>query len=202
LRRLLLVLLSIIAIGVVGWVERTSLLQRVAELWIVFDEIAPADAVAVLGGGIEDRPFAAADYYRRGLVKSVLLSNVHVGPAEHLGALPTQVVATREILFKLGVPESAVEIFGDDLSNTHDEVLSLRAWARRTGARSIIVPTEIFPARRVRWMLHRVFGEDVAIRVVALDPELYKRDDWWQHEEGIISFQNEVLKYLYYRIRY
>jgi uncharacterized SAM-binding protein YcdF (DUF218 family) len=201
LRRLLLVLF-IITSGVVGWVERTFLLQQVADLWIVSDEIAPADAVVVFGGGIEDRPFAAADYYRRGLVKIVLLSNVHVGPAEHLGALPTQAGAMQEILFKLGVPESAIEIFGNDLSNTHDEVLSLRAWAQRTGARSIIVPTEIFPTRRVHWMLHRVFGEDVAIHVVALEPQLYPRCDWWQHEDGVVTFQNEILKYVYYRVRY
>jgi uncharacterized SAM-binding protein YcdF (DUF218 family) len=202
LRRLLLVLLAIIGVGLVGWIERRPLLHWGTELWIVSDDLAPADAVAVFGGGIEDRPFAAADYYRRGLVRRVFLSNVHVGPAEHLGALPTQVAAMREILFKLGVPESAIEIFGNDLSNTHDEVLSLRAWAQRTGARSIIVPTEIFPARRVRWMLHRVFGEDVTIRVVALEPQLYHRDDWWQHEEGVVSFQNEIIKYLFYRIKY
>ena len=65
--------------------------------------------VAVFGGGLEGRPFAAAAYYRRGLVTRILVSNVHVGPAEHLGALPTQVTATREVLFKLGVPESAIE---------------------------------------------------------------------------------------------
>ena len=202
MRRLLLVLLAIITVGVVGWLERTFLLQRVADVWIVSDELAPADAVAVFGGGIEDRPFAAAEYYHRGLVRRVLLSNVHVGPAEHLGAMPAQAPATREILSKLGVPESAIEVFGVDLSNTHDEVLSLRAWAQHTGVRSIIVPTEIFPARRVRWMLHRVFGNDATIRVVALEPQLYHRDDWWQHEEGFVSFQNEFLKYLYYRIRY
>ena len=26
--------------------------------------------------------------------------------------------------------------------------------------------------------------------------------DWWQHEEGVIAFQNEVIKYLYYRFKY
>jgi uncharacterized SAM-binding protein YcdF (DUF218 family) len=192
----------ITAVGVVGWVERTRLLQWVADLWIVSDELAPADAVAVFGGGIEDRPFAAAEYYRRGLAKRVLLSNVHIGPAEHIGAMPTQVTATREILFKLGVPETAVEVFGNELSNTHDEVLALHAWVQRTGTRSIIVPTEIFPARRVRWMLHHIFSEDIAIHVVALDLPLYRRDDWWEHEEGIVSLQNEILKYVYYRFRY
>jgi uncharacterized SAM-binding protein YcdF (DUF218 family) len=202
LQRLLVVLLALVGIGAVGWVERRPLLQLVVEAWIVSDPVAPADAVVVLGGGLENRPFAAASYYRQGLVKKIVLSNVHVGPAEHLGTLPTQVGATREILFKLGVPESAIETFGDDLSNTHDEALALRTWAERAGARSIIVPTEIFPARRVRWVLHRVFGSDVVIRVVTQDPPTYRRDDWWQHEEGVVSFQNEIVKYLYYRMKY
>jgi uncharacterized SAM-binding protein YcdF (DUF218 family) len=202
LLRFLVVLLALVGIGVVGWVERRSLLRSAADAWIVSDPIAPADAVAVFGGGLEDRPFAAAAYYRQGLVKRILVSNVHVGPAEHLGALPTQMVATREILFKLGVPESAIETFGDDLSNTHDEALALRAWAGRTGARSIIVPTEIFPTRRTRWMLHRVFDNTVAIHVVALELQRYRPDDWWRHEESVVGFQNEIIKYLFYWMKY
>ena len=197
-----MVLAAIAALGGAVWLDRRPLLKSAADLWVVSDEIAPADAVAVLGGGIEDRPFAAADYYREGLVKKVVLSNVRIGPAENLGALPSQVEATRDILLKLGVPASAIETFGSDLSNTHEEALALRAWAERTGARTIIVPTEIFSARRVRWMLGRVFSRDVYIRVPALDPPKYRCDDWWQHEEGVISFQNEIIKYVYYRIRY
>jgi hypothetical protein len=81
-------------------------------------------------------------------------------------------------------------------------VLALRAWADRNGARTIIVPTEIFSGRRVRWMLHRAFGDAIAISVPALDPGEYRVDDWWKHEAGLIAFQNEILKYLYYRIKY
>jgi uncharacterized SAM-binding protein YcdF (DUF218 family) len=200
--RVLAVLAALVAVGAVLWLDRRPLLESAADHWIVSDQITLADAVAVLGGGIEDRPFAAAEYYRRGLVKKVLLSNVHVGPAENIGAMPSEVEATRDILLKLGVPSGAIETFGSDLSNTHEEALALRAWAERTGARSIIVPTEIFSARRVRWTLDRVFGNHVLIRVPALDPATYRCGDWWRHEEGVISFQNEVIKYIYYRIRY
>jgi uncharacterized SAM-binding protein YcdF (DUF218 family) len=195
-------LAAMLALGAVGWGDHRPLLRSVADVWVVSDQIAPADAVAVFGGGLDDRPFAAAAYYRQGLVTRVLISNVRKGPAENLGAVPSQVEVTREILRKLGVPNSAIETFGSDLLNTHQEALALRVWAERTGARSIIVPTEIFPARRTRWMLTRVFGNDGVIRVPALDPPVYRRDDWWQHEEGIVNFQNEILKYLYYRIRY
>jgi hypothetical protein len=33
--------------------------------WVVSDSIAPADAIVVLGGGLETRPFAAADLYTK-----------------------------------------------------------------------------------------------------------------------------------------
>jgi uncharacterized SAM-binding protein YcdF (DUF218 family) len=184
------------------WADHRPLLQSVANAWIVSDPIAPADAVAVFGGGLDDRPLAAAEYYRQGLAKTVLISNVSPDPVENLGAAPSDVEATREILLKKGVPNQAIETFGRDLSNTHDEAMALRAWAERTGARSIIVPTEIFSTRRVRWVLDRVFGDDVVIRVLALHRPNYGRDDWWQHDEGIANFEREMIKYVFYRIRY
>lgn len=203
LRRRLLVLAAAVAVlGVVAWFERQQLLRTAAEVWIVSDEPAPADAVAVFGGGIEDRPFAAARYYHEGLVNKVLVSNDPVGPAAQLGIMPSDAAANRAVLLKLGVREADIEIFGNELSNTHEEVLALREWATRMGAKSIIVPTEIFSARRVRWMLRRAFGKEIDIRVPALDPVQYRADNWWRYEAGLIDFQNEVIKYLYYRLRY
>jgi hypothetical protein len=68
----------------------------------------------------------------------------------------------------------------------------------------LIIPTEIFPARRVSWMFRREFvGTGVRIEVPSFDPaRLYTRANWWKTEDGVISFQNEVLKYLYYRLKY
>lgn len=203
LRRASLALFAaVMALGISAWLGREPLLRWIADVWIVSDPIGPADAVAVFGGGIEDRPFAAAAFYRDGLVKKVLVSNVHVGPTEKLGVTQAQTAVTRDVLVKLGVPGSDIEVFGDDLGNTHQEVAALRAWADRSGAHSVIVPTEIFSARRVSWMLHRTFGGRMLIYVPALDPPDYGRDDWWHHVEGIISFQNELIKYIYYLLKY
>jgi uncharacterized SAM-binding protein YcdF (DUF218 family) len=201
-RGLWALLAVVIAVGVAAWVGRQPLLRTAADLWIVSDRIAPADAVAVFGGGVDDRPFAAAAYYGQGLVKKVLVSDVEPGRAESIGVLSSHAAANRAVLTKLGVPEADIESFGHHLANTHEEALALHDWALRTGARSIIVPTEIFSARRVRWTLHEVFGDTVAIRVPALDPIKYHSNDWWQHEAGLIGFQNEVLKYIYYRFKY
>jgi hypothetical protein len=43
------------------WIKRGVLLRGAADLWIVSDPITPADAVVVLGGEINTRPFEAAN---------------------------------------------------------------------------------------------------------------------------------------------
>jgi hypothetical protein len=65
-------------------------------------------------------------------------------------------------------------------------------------------PTEIFSARRVHWMFNREFaGTGVSIMVPSFDPpRLYTRADWWKTEDEMLAFQNEILKYLYYRLKY
>jgi uncharacterized SAM-binding protein YcdF (DUF218 family) len=201
-RRLLAASAVLAVLGIGAWVIREWFLLSAADLWIVSDPIGPADAVAVFGGGLADRPFAAAEYYRQGLVKKILVSNDGESPAEKFGVVMSEVAANEAVLLKLGTPASAIETFGNALGNTHQEVLALRAWAERHNLRSIIVPTEIFSTRRVRWMLHRAFGSEFVIRVIALDPPDYRRDDWWRHAHGVTGFKTEAIKYFYYLFKY
>jgi uncharacterized SAM-binding protein YcdF (DUF218 family) len=183
----MLVLLAVVApVAIGGWSAREWLLCAAADRWIVSDPPGPADAVAIFGGGVADRPFAAAQYYKQSLVTKILVDDPD----------------SKTVLLKIGVPASAIETFGYNLKNTHQEALALRAWAEQTKTHSIIVPTEIFSARRVRWTLHRVLSPGTSIRVPALVPPDYGRADWWQNDGGMFAFQNELLKYLYYRIRY
>ena len=44
-----------------GWLDRTQILRAAARAWVVSDSIVPADAIAVLAGGVKTRPIAAAD---------------------------------------------------------------------------------------------------------------------------------------------
>jgi uncharacterized SAM-binding protein YcdF (DUF218 family) len=202
LRGALVLCALLVLLGAATWFERGPLLRSVADLWIVSDQVGPADAVAIFGGGLEQRPFVAAAYYRQGLVRKILVTNIGSSPAERLGVLQSHVETNRRVLLELGVPDAAIESIGSNLSNTYEETLALRAWAERTGAHNIIVPTEIFSARRVRWMLNRVFPDGKIVRVPAIEPLGYRRDDWWMHERGLIGFQNEIIKYVYYRFKY
>jgi uncharacterized SAM-binding protein YcdF (DUF218 family) len=194
----------LLALGVIAaWFWRGTLLRSAGGLWIVADPIAPSDAIVVLGGGVDTRPFAAADYYKRGLAKQILVADVRISPIERLEILPRHSDLNREVLIKLGVPAGAIVNFGRDVRNTYDEAQGLVAWAHAASARSVIVPTEMFSTRRVRWLLRKELGAmHVEVRVQSLPPLEYGIEDWWQQEQGIITFQNEVLKYVYYRFKY
>jgi uncharacterized SAM-binding protein YcdF (DUF218 family) len=186
-----------------AWFARAPVLRSVARLWIVSDAVTPADAVAVFGGGLDTRPFAAAEYYHKGLAKKILLADSRLSPSEKLEVVSRHAELNRQVLLKLGVPNQNIETVGTAVSNTREEALALREWADRTGARRIIVPTELFSSRRVRWMLERAFeGTHVQVEVVTVGSIEYTPADWWQHEEGLIAFQNELIKYVYYRIKY
>jgi uncharacterized SAM-binding protein YcdF (DUF218 family) len=200
-----------LAVGVLGfgllcvllWAGRAPLLRGCANLWIVNQEPARADAIVVLGGGLENRPFAAAKLFRAGLAPKILLMNVKPAPTTELGILPTEEELTRKVLLSQGVPETNLVAIGQAVANSHDEALAVREWGRQTGARRLIIVTDLFHTRRVRWLYAKeLAGTGMKVTVVAVRLREYSAQDWWLHEQGLISFQNEVLKYVFYRIRY
>ena len=126
-------------------------------------------SVAVLGGGLEVRPFAAAELYKKGLVTKILVSQVAEARSIKIGGIPGHSELNRMLLLKLGIPETAIEMFGQANRSTRDEAVALRDWADQHGVSRIVIPTEIFAARRVRWIFNREFAGS---SVQARDPVL------------------------------
>jgi hypothetical protein len=193
-------LLIVLVAGV--WLARAPLLREVAELWIVSDPLTPVDVIAVLGGGLNERPFAAADIYRTGLANRIIVSQVAQERYAKLG-IPGHTDLNRMVLLKLGVPEAAIATFGQGNESTDDEAVALREWAVEHRISRIIIPSEIFFTRRVRWIFDREFARSaVHLEIAAFEPSKYSRAEWWKSNGGIIDFQNEFMKYLYYRLKY
>ena len=186
-----------------AWLEHELILRHVAASWGISDELRQADAAVVLGGDINVRPFAAADLYERGLATTILVTNTTRQRAERLGFIPPYTELNREVLLKLGVPATAIAIVGEEVTSTYDEAEAVRAWALQSRAKRIIVPTEPFATRRTRWIFDRELSPiSVQVIVHAYPPQDYTLDTWWRHRDGWIDFNDEVLKYMYYRLRY
>jgi uncharacterized SAM-binding protein YcdF (DUF218 family) len=174
-----------------------------ANAWIVNDPLAKADAIVVLGGGLETRPFEAARLYHEGLARKILLMNVKLSPTTKLGITQPEKDLTRLVLMKQEVPDSDCITVGHAVATTYDESCAVRAWVTETGARKVIIPTDLFHTRRVRWLFGKQLkGTGATITVRAVATSGYAATNWWQHEEGLIAFQNEVIKSIYYHLKY
>jgi hypothetical protein len=123
-------------------------------------------------------------------------------PLETMQLWPGQMALTRQLLLKLGVPAEAIVEFGDEASSTYEEAHAVLDWAKSSGAKSVIIPTDLFPTRRVRWIFRHEAPAGVRIIVHAIKPRAYGVEDWWKDEGGLIDFQNEVIKFIYYRLNY
>jgi len=167
--------------------------------------VAVAVLASVGGGGWLERvrPRIAADLYHKGLARRILVSQTVDALKAPLSGISIDAELNRAALLKLGVPAGAIENFGVANANTRDEAVALRKWAVRNGATRVIVPSEIFSARRVRWIFHReLSGTNVTVEVPSFEPPGYTAGDWWRTESGMIAFQNEVVKYIFYRLNY
>jgi uncharacterized SAM-binding protein YcdF (DUF218 family) len=185
------------------WVFRAPLLAGAARCWIADDSITKSDAVVVLGGGLPQRALEAARLYQAGLASRILYMDVKKSVMAREGLLQTETALTRELLLRHDVPESALVCVGESVSNTYEEVIAVRDWMRQAGAKSVIIPTEDFHTRRVRWLFRKMLTPGPAtVEVEAIANPEYRSSKWWQTEAGLIAFQNEVIKYFYYRFTY
>jgi uncharacterized SAM-binding protein YcdF (DUF218 family) len=185
------------------WLFRAPLLTGLAKAWVVNDPAVKADAIVVLGGGLDTRPFAAARLYHEHFAPKVLYMDVKLNAAARLGVVIPERELTRRIFVSNNIPEGDLEAIGKSVASTYDETQAVRAWVERTGAKSIIIPTDLFHTHRARWIFRRELRDkNIQVQVEAVQMPDYDTSDWWKHEDGLIAFENEVIKSIYYRFKY
>src|ERR1035438_6121553 len=182
---------------------RAPLFRAVTTAWIVNEPLSKADVIVVLGGGPDTRPFEAARLFHLGLAPKILLMNPRPSPSVQLGLYPSEPDIARGIFTHSNIPAANIVVISETVTNSYDEAIALRNWAKTNRVKSAIIPTDIFHTRRVRWLYGKQLkATGIRVEIEAVPVHQYSADDWWRHEEGIIAFQNEVLKYAYYRVKY
>jgi DUF218 domain len=186
---------AVIVMGLV-LVSPAYVLRGIAQSWIVSDNLEPADTIVVLGGGLDIRPAAAAELYKRGIAPRIAIGMSEFDRGREGGLI-------RESLLQHGVPSTAIDPFSFGLHSTYGEARGILSWATNSGANSVIIPIDIFSARRVRWIFnHELNAMGMRAIVQAINPSGYTSEDWWRHAAGIRDFRNELIKFAYYRLRY
>jgi len=200
-RSLLWSCILVVLLCALGFVFRIPLLRAAANAWLVNEPPARADAIVLLGGGIDFRPYGAARLYQQGLAPRILIMNSELKATDRDElTIPWQEMAQR-ILVRNGVPATAIEVAGTNLSSTYEEACTVRDWCRDSQAHTLLVPAGPFTTRRVRWVFRKVLRHSaVRVRVLAIPSEHFS--DWWRHEDSLIDFNNELVKFAMYLWKY
>ncbi|MFT5471450.1 MAG: uncharacterized SAM-binding protein YcdF (DUF218 family) [Verrucomicrobiales bacterium] len=181
-----------------------TLLRPVGEAWIIEDQLEIADAIVVLGGGVPFRPIDAAELYRKGLAPRVLVLappdrwEIEANRLEVIDFTKPHHATAYQLLRQGSVPASAIEILPASVTSTRDEANEVARWARKTGAKRILIPTNQFHTRRVDW----VFGKHSGCDCFVTSTQFLRPDRWWESGDEVKSFQGELLKMLVYRVIY
>ena len=183
------------------FVFRAPLLRGAATAWLVDDPPAKADAIVLLGGGIQYRPFEAARLYQQGLAPRIVVMNSELSETDRQEFTISWQEMAQRILVRKGVPASAIEVAGTNLTSTYEEACTVRDWCRGSRAQTLLIPTSPFNARRAKWTFGKVLRHSrVQARVLAMPSEHFS--DWWRHEDSLIEFNNELVKFAMYLWKY
>ncbi len=177
-----------------AYVFRAPLLTKLAEIWVIDDPVTKADAIVVLGGKPDLRAVEAARLYHQGITPKILYMNFK---------LPPERENTHRLLLSNNVPEMDMQALKKVVSSTFEETIAVRAWLEETKAKTIIIPTDLFHTRRVRGIFRKTLkNSGTKIIVRAIQPKEYGVTNWWFHEQGLVGFQTELLKSVYYCLKY
>jgi len=159
------------------------------------------EAVYVLGGNLETRPFAAAAIYRAGLAEEVFVPRV--ADVDDLGPFVPPHELTRNMLMRLGVGPEDITILDRGIWNTYDEAQALQEHLDRHGDRTVAIVTDSFHARRVAWTFRKVLGPDSrAVTVYSISSDELAGDRWWKNRKGFETYLAEYLRLGFYWARY
>ncbi len=166
----------------------------------------PTGAIVILAGSTFSRPHHAAKLFHEGVAERIVITDVRADPAALL--LSPELDYAIGTLFANRVPKDALVLLEAPVASTWDEAVVVADWARETAARSIVVVTDPLHTRRSRWTFRTVFaareaagGVAPTVHVVAAETRDYEVDRWWCSEVGLITLQNEVIKFAWYRWR-
>ena len=197
----------IVAAGVIAVLVlalNSRALLSVAGRWLdVGGKPQRADAVVLLNGSYNTRPFVAAALVRGGWAPKVLLSTVALHALEADGALPPSHEIALRMLEYGGVRRSEVEILDVSAKTTYDEALGVAEYLAAHPAKRLLLVTEGPHTRRARWIFERVLAAQHAeIAVVSAPTDGFEYRVWWHSEDGFLFVVSEYLKLFFYALRY
>jgi uncharacterized SAM-binding protein YcdF (DUF218 family) len=179
------------------FLNASSLLTGYAGLFSVHNATPGADALVVLGGGMETRFPHALELYRQGYADKILQTDLR---PPTLG-IPDFDCSQKKIAFALrdffepGAPVIVVPSrSGRGCVSTFDEAWDLLAYSQSKGYARIIIVTDAFHTRRALYAFDKVFqGSGIVVEAMGAPNAVFNERNWWRSDSGLKSYLLEPL---------
>jgi len=190
---------AVVAAAILVLAGREPILLAIGDFLTVQDELEPADVIHVIAGS-DYRTDHAIQLYKQGYSNVIFFTggwcNIHGYYHGQHGA---------ERAEAQGVDPERIAIDESPVTSTYDEAVVLKGFLARSPAaiRSVIVVSDPYHMRRVRWTYRKVLGDGVRVELapVPLSATRYQRR-WWVDPASREYVTNEYMKLVYYFARH
>ena len=198
------VLVSSIIVVLLLLLFHVPILKSIGNFLDVSENIQETTYVFPLAGGVNTRPFIAAEIYNQKLADRVLLSQVSADYDTSRTQGPTNFDLFSVVLIYQGVPQADIQALEGDVFSTFDEAKALKRLMEKETSATVSVVTTHYHTRRARMALETILTSDQMERIhmVSAPSDHFTLDNWWQTESGFTSVCKEYLKTFFYYVRY
>lgn len=161
------------------------------------------EACFILGGNSFERGIQGVEIFNRFQnQKFVATGGNYPLQIQALDTMMTEAQLTRHIMTRKGVPAEQIDML-QTAHSTMDESEEILAYCKTNGVKNITVVSSSLHLKRVSWVFNDKFEEaGITVHYTGANAIEYDYTNWWKNEEGLIMVNNELVKLLYYAIKY
>jgi len=168
---------------------RSTFLVGISEFLIENHPVKATELLLILGGDVTSTIDYAASIYWEVQPRLLLVSkngreNQVVRRLAKLNRLPTKKIRI--------LPSTKV------VGSTYEEALALKNWSQGTPIKSVTIVTNAFHTGRAHWIFRTILPKEVEVRMAGVPEERFSKNNWWKTEDGLVTVNNEFLKWAYY----
>jgi uncharacterized SAM-binding protein YcdF (DUF218 family) len=204
MKKLIVFIFFVIMLVAVLKTFHSPLLRYAGNCLIKEDSLQKADALVVLSGSAFERGSKGTELLQNGYARMIICpgGNLDLNYLILFGDSIYESDITKKKILQSGVTDSSVVCIHNGTS-TQEEAQAVKEYCKLHHFKSIIVVSTYFHTARVKRVYSKIFaGSGITIIVRGAKSVHYDESIWWQSEEGLISFNNEWIKTVYYFIKH
>ncbi len=203
MRKLFILLITVLFIGAVVYVLRMPILRSFATFLIREDSLQKADAIFILSGGGYDRGNEAAKLFDARWAPVIICTGGNEMPQLCVFNIDTlESDMARANLLQLGICDSDIVMIRQGTSTKEELKIILNYCTKHHFKRIIVVTSKLHTYRANEVFRKPLKDAGVELIIHAATNSRFNELEWWKSEEGLIAVNNEWIKTFYYWWKY